>query len=216
MNKCYEVYFTDFKFSVRALKIVIWICKLAQYFGSTAWYLSTKQRPFRRSLNHASKLTALWNMPVEFLIDQTAQYNRRTMFVPPSAARHLGPGRQAVTAWSFSPSLCISPARCRRRYLLHPCVTSWGRRHSTQNILTALEQSVGWALQACFMAAWCGLCFLNTDSQVANGTKVLIRSIEFVLIHLVSCSTDENLLGSNQRMKNSHSCTLISVKPHLS
>lgn len=57
--------------------------------------------------------------------------------------------------------------------------------------------------------------FPYSHSQMASGTKVLIRSIEFVLIHFVSYSTDDNLLDSKQWMKNSHSRTLMSVKPHL-
>lgn len=55
--------------------------------------------------------------------------------------------------------------------------------------------------------------FLTLTHSLIIRTKILTGSIEFDLILLVHYLAHENFFGSNQRLKNSRSCTLIFVKP---
>lgn len=55
--------------------------------------------------------------------------------------------------------------------------------------------------------------FLTLTHSLIIRTKILTGSIEFDLILFVHYLAHDNFFGSNQRLKNSRSCTLIFVKP---
>lgn len=208
MNKCYEVYFIAFKSSVGAFKIVIWICKLSQYFGSTARYFSTKQTPFHRS--------SILCKRTYYIMKNACSVSHRSNWSV-EEKNHALALSGCQTPWPSRMLLCpplISPASCTNRY---PAPS-----HEAEPRQDALRCEISsW----CKSKVWDGLCkcafygslmwtvFPCTVSWAVNRTKILGRSIEFVLIHLVHYSTHGNLLGSNHRMKTSRSCTLISVKP---
>lgn len=143
MNKHDEVYFMCFKSSVGAFKIVVWICRLSQHFGSTAWYFSTKQVPFHRSFNYARKLNTLWQNPcrVSHRLNWSAEQKDT---LASFCCQTPQPWQTADHCVLLCPLLFIPPASCTN---IHPPPNQpqgWTKAGHTQRGISSQRESQVW------------------------------------------------------------------------